>query len=109
MPTLTPKNAYQIKDTIVYAAQQADATADLSAKYNVVLDAYNTVRTLQGATEETDYGETPRAAMEEYLADSLANIGKILNDMEAAAVGSAVIPSPLTDGIVFVPVDGSGS
>lgn len=109
MSTLQPATAIQIKNTCSLALITAIGQTDKDDKYETIREAYEQVRTLQGATEETDYAETPRAAMEEYLQMSLDNVNEILDRMATLQDKEQIVPSPLPDGIVLITASGSGS
>jgi hypothetical protein len=109
MSTLDPTTAIQIKNACSFALTTASGQTDKDDKYETIRQAYEQVRTLQGAEEETDYAETPRAAMEEYLLLTHGHMVKITNRMTVLADDEQVIPSPLPDGIVLVATGGSGS
>jgi hypothetical protein len=106
---MTPQNAILIKNTASAALLSAEGSTNVAQQFETIKEAYATVRSLQGATQETDYTETPLAAMQEYLETSVTLIDTVLSGMEKAASALTIIPSPLTDGIVLVPSDGSGS
>jgi hypothetical protein len=109
MSTLQPATVIQIKNTCSLALITASGQTDKDDKYETIREAYEQVRALQGATEETDYAETPRAAMEEYLTLSYGHMDKIIDRMAILADDEQVIPSPLPDGLVLVTSGGSGS
>lgn len=106
---MTPQNAILIQTQCQLALNNASGTTDEDKKYEYIREGYEAVRTLQEAEEETDYAESPRASMEEYLTESLSNIEKVLGAMETAATGMEVIPDPLPDGLVLISTGGSGS
>lgn len=109
MATLDPAIAIQIKNACALAAATLSAQTDEDDKYETVRTAYEQVRNLQSAEEETDYAETPRAAMQEYLEDTYNEMNKILDRMSILAVGEKVIPDPLPEGLVLIATGGSGS
>ncbi len=107
--TLDPAIAIQIKNTCGLAITTASGQTDEDEKYETIREAYEQVRSLQSATEETDYAESPRAAMEEYLTESLANMNTILDRMAILQDDEQVIPDPLPDGLILIEGGGSGS
>lgn len=106
---MTPQNAIQIKITCSVALATASGQTDADEKYSTIQNAYEQVRTLQGAAEATDFDESVPAALTEYLTESLSNADKILAQMAVATASMDVVPDPLPDGLVFVTTGGSGS
>lgn len=105
---ITVKNAINIQLQCQLAINNAAGTTDEDKKYEYIREGYETVRTLQGETQATDHAESPRAALEEYLTESLSSIEKVINTMETAAAGDVYVPGAI-DGLVFIPEGGSGS
>jgi hypothetical protein len=81
---------------------------DNPERYDNIHDAYEEVRTLQGETQPTDHGETPRESMAEYLEESKTLAEAAMAKAEAEIAAAPIVPDPLPPGIVLID-EGSGS
>jgi len=96
---------------LALASLETPENSDEDVKYDIIRNAYESVRGHQGAEEETKHSETPRAAMEEYLTDSATNAKALLDKWETDALDptNSTIPDPIPEGIVWLTEGGSGS
>jgi len=91
------------------ALGQVIPMADVPEKYDIIHDAYEAVRTLQGEDTPTDHGHTTYDGMVEYLEESISLCEDALGKAEAEIVADNLVPTPLPVGIVLDGGSGSGS